>query len=149
LIAALQKGEDINDLIAEMALPAGVPQFLATTFGTIAAGDVHRIVGLFCYTREEIIPEMFIKLVENLSEAQPGRWSKFHYYLERHIEMDGERHGPISQALLKRICGDDEQKWREAAESVEEAFQARIRLWDAIADTIERERDQSHQRAAP
>lgn len=146
LIAELRGGKDIHSLIETAELPAGVQQFLATTFGTIATNDVHRIVGLFCYTREEIIPDMFIKLVEYLTRTQPGRWDKFHYYLNRHIEMDGERHGPISQALLKRICGDDETKWAEASESVGEALKARIRLWDAIADTIEAER-QSQQRA--
>ena len=146
LIEELKAGKDIDSVINTADLPAGVEQFLATTFGTIASGDVHRIVGLFCYTREEIIPDMFIKLVEYLTRTQPGRWDKFHYYLNRHIEMDGERHGPISQALLKRICGENARKWAEAGESVEQALKARIRLWDAIAATIEAGR-QSTQRA--
>jgi hypothetical protein len=75
---------------------------------------------------------MFTELVASLAEQAPGKWDKFLYYLNRHIEVDGERHGPISHALLARVCGDDQQRWREAEIAAREALQARIHMWDAI-----------------
>jgi DUF3050 family protein len=78
---------------------------------------------------------MFIPLVAGL-DGGAARWGRFLYYLNRHIEYDGERHGPISKALLARICGDDERLWDEARETVRQALEARIALWDGLYRTL-------------
>jgi hypothetical protein len=34
------------------------------------------------------------------------------------------------------LCGDDEQKWKEATEAVAQALKSRITLWDSILNSI-------------
>jgi len=62
--------------------------------------------------------------------------SGFHHYLKRHIELDGDHHGPLTQQLLETLCGNDGDKTREAETAAEEAIYARIRFWDGILDAI-------------
>jgi hypothetical protein len=137
LIARLRRGETIGPALANATLPAGVREFVGTTFDVIATGELHRMVAVFTYTREDLIPDMFSRVVKGLAEHAPAQWSKFQFYLNRHIEIDGERHGPISHALLNRVCGKDPRLWQEAEESVRQALAARLALWDGILSEIE------------
>ena len=70
--------------------------------------------------------------MQRLTADAPARWGRFLYYLNRHIEADGERHGPMALALLERLCGDDARLWSEAKETARESLDARLALWDAI-----------------
>jgi len=74
-----------------------------------------------------LIPELFRKLVRELH-----RFDKFSWYLERHIEIDGEDHGPLSLRMVASLCGDDEKLWVQAADAAESAVLARLELWDGI-----------------
>jgi hypothetical protein len=62
------------------------------------------------------------------------------WYLERHIEVDGKEHGPMALEMITELCADDSTKWHEAADEAEIALQARIDLWDGIADSLETRR---------
>ncbi|MGB0712921.1 MAG: DUF3050 domain-containing protein [Gammaproteobacteria bacterium] len=132
LIERLREGAPVNDAIAASELPAGTRDFIQLTFDIIASGDLHRVVAAFTYGREDIIPDMFTQLVRQLADEAPERWGRFLWYLDRHIEADGERHGPISHRLLARTCGDDAEKWAEAGETARAVVEARIALWDEI-----------------
>jgi hypothetical protein len=118
-----------------------VRDFLDFTFGTIATGEVHRIAAVFTFGREDLIPDMFIRIVEDLSgQGSPagieGSFGIFTYYLERHIEVDGGHHSHLAMAMLEELCGEDDRKWEEAARSAGAALEARIRLWDGVVERI-------------
>ena len=57
----------------------------------------------------------------------------FKLYLERHIELDEGSHGPMSEELLKSVCGDSEVKWQEATSSAKRAMLSRHQLWETLA----------------
>lgn len=57
-------------------------------------------------------------------------------YLVRHIQVDGEEQTPMAMQMLADLCGDDDAKWRECAETVNLALCARQRLWDGILASI-------------
>jgi hypothetical protein len=137
VIDAVEGGQDLTTVLSTRALPAGVAKFSGATFRIIASGEIHRMVAAFTYGREDIIPDMFRAFVRDLSARAPARWGAFMWYLERHIESDGERHGPISHRLLAKVCGGDERLWREAGETAREVIGARIELWDAILAEME------------
>ena len=135
-LARLHGGDSVATALACTSLPPGVQDFVTTTFGFLEGGSLHRIAAAFTYGREDVIPDMFRRLVRQLAQHSPQRWGKFLYYLERHIEVDGGQHGPLAHRLLARLCGDDAQRWREAGEAARQALEARIRLWDALLADI-------------
>jgi hypothetical protein len=91
---------------------------------------MHCIAASFAFGREDIIPNMFMKVVSGMDRST--QIPAFRYYLERHIELDGDEHGPMATEMVQVICGDDQDKWREATDTVKEALQARINLWTRI-----------------
>ena len=58
--------------------------------------------GQFFFGREDPIPEMFSKLVKTLDENKV-ECSTLKWYLNRHVEIDGESHGPQAALLLEEI----------------------------------------------
>jgi hypothetical protein len=140
LTKLLRAGMPFDRAIGETTLPNGVAEFITTTLKIAQSDSLHRIAAAFTYGREDIIPTMFQNIVNSLSSSQAGKWDLFQLYLNRHIEHDGERHGPLSRALVDRICGSDDRLWKEAEETVRECLAARIALWSCIEDELESEK---------
>lgn len=65
---------------------------------------------------------------------------EFLYYIERHIEVDGDEHGPLSLLMVSELCGQDPQKWADAEAVAAAALNARIKLWDGITEAIRQAR---------
>ena len=102
----------------------------------IERGRLHEIAAVFTFGREDLIPDLFIALVNQLREQSPEQLGLFTYYLERHIEVDGDHHSHLAKAMTTELCGTDAQRWHEATEAVEAALQARITLWDSVYNQI-------------
>jgi hypothetical protein len=138
LLAQLQTEDGRGDLHLALAkLPAGPRAFTSATFRVIEQGRLHTLAAAFTFGREDLIPDMFRALVQDLNQRTPGRFATFLWYLERHIEVDGDDHGPLSLRMIENICGTDEILWEEAATAAEQALQARIAFWDAILAEIQ------------
>ena len=56
----------------------------------------------------------------------------FTYYLKRHIELDGDSHGPWAQEMLTCLAGRRESNWQAAATAAQRAITSRIKLWDSV-----------------
>lgn len=136
LINMLHSGASIEEALATVDVPSGVRDFVDHTFDVIKEPQKHHVVASFTYGREDIIPDMFICLVKNLANETPNQWKLFMEYLNRHIECDGERHGPISKALLARICANNPRLWEESEMTIRKSLEMRIKLWDAIHQDV-------------
>ena len=128
----IQANESVSDAIDTCEITAETKAFVRYTFEVIHRGKIHEIASLFTFGREDLIPDMFVEMVKELKAQAPERMQKFLYYLERHIEIDGEDHGPLSLKLMDEVCGNDPQKWADAADVAEKALQMRIQLWDGV-----------------
>lgn len=135
-VEAVAGGQAVRDLLSDGDLPAGVADFVGTTFSILGSGRLHEAVAAFSLGREDVIPGMFRRLVERLAESSPREWGLFRHYLDLHIEHDESRHGPMARALVDRVCGGDPGREREAEAAAVRSLEARLRFWDAIADAL-------------
>jgi hypothetical protein len=126
----------VGDAMREAGAPEAAQAFVRHSFAVIESGSTHGIVAAFTYGREDVIPDMFRGLVSSLASRDPA-WERFHWYLDRHIEADDEKHAPVCRRVMARLCGDDPAKWAEASRMARACVEARIALWDAIAAELE------------
>lgn len=113
-------------------LPLGVAEFLKFTFTTIRSDQPHEVAAVFTWGREDLIPTMFTSMVHEMNEASAGKFSLYVYYLERHIEIDGDHHSHLSHKMVQLLCDNNPEKWEQALEAAENALKARLALWDSI-----------------
>jgi hypothetical protein len=129
--------QNIFVAIKKSDLHPNIKNFLDFTFKVIEEGKVHKIAAAFTFGREDLIPNMFTKILKNFQENFPKTdLSKLIYYFERHIELDADEHGPMAMKMITELCGDNEQKWAEVEEVSILALEKRIGLWDAIEESI-------------
>lgn len=121
--------------LAEHNVPAPAARFLQSTRGMIENGSVHTIASCFTFGRENVIPEMFQSIVEEI-DRQTERLTILSYYLRRHIEVDGDEHGPLAYEMISRLCGDDGRLWDEVEAAAQESLKARITFWDDILEAV-------------
>ena len=81
---------------------------------------------------------MFLSFVNELNKQTGNGLSIMKYYLVRHIQVDGDLHSHLGYEMTSELCGQDANKWAEATMAVKNALQARIALWDAILECVER-----------
>ena len=110
--------------------------FLHFTFDAVLNKDVHVIAAIFTFGREDLIPDMFLEIVRQVDEESKQSLSLLTYYLERHIEVDGGEHGPMALNMISQLCGNDENKWKEATDASVKAMQMRINLWNGVQKSL-------------
>ncbi|MGA1617220.1 MAG: DUF3050 domain-containing protein [Pirellulales bacterium] len=132
----LAAGDSLQTALDIATPPAAARRFVERSFLIIESNAAHRVVAAFTYGREDVIPDMFRQLISMLAEEDPGTWEAFRFYLERHIEHDDERHGPICRRIVARMCGEDPVKWAEASETARLAIEARIEFWDSLMESL-------------
>ena len=126
----------VDEALYSDLVPLPARYFTETTFAFIRDDKPHEVAAALALGREQVIPDMFRRFIE-LSRMGVDQAPSFHYYLERHIHLDGLLHGPMSLRLLEILCDQDAVKIDEAETAAEEALCARLRFWDGVLEAIE------------
>jgi len=131
-----------NDVDPKLALrqsnaPEGAKKFVLSTLEIVERANASEMAAVFTFGREDLIPDMFIEIVQNLKERFPEKLALFTYYLERHIEVDGEVHGALAERMVTELCKDERKLWDRALESSKAALSHRINLWSSVIERYE------------
>ena len=134
-INSLSSLNTINNDIEKLEIKDYIKDFLKFTFSVINKGKIHEVAAVFTFGREDLIPDMFMPLLEGIN-SKNNELNKLIYYFKRHIEVDGDMHGPMAMKMLSFLCGDDKVKINESIKASEDALRVRIALWDGIEKKI-------------
>jgi hypothetical protein len=127
--------EDVSVALDDPHIPEPSRRFVRFTFEIIARGQPHRLAALLAYGRETVIPDMFQALLTG-AETAAVLPPSLHRYLERHIELDSDAHGPLSMLLVEEFCKGNERHHAEVMETAVGAVTARLELWDHIYERV-------------
>ncbi|MCF2491493.1 DUF3050 domain-containing protein [Dyadobacter sp. CY347] len=135
-LAQLQQTGELKGSFRFAGTPQKAQQFVDYTFEQISAGKDHILSAIFTFGREDLIPGMFHSIVNDLHRHSPERVSIFKYYLERHIEVDGDHHSQLALQMTANLCGDTADLWMQAESEVLASLHKRIDLWDGAYEQI-------------
>ena len=136
-------GIPVEVALARIGAPPHVQAFVAHTMALASSGSTEEVLAAFFYGREDIIPEMFRRLLDTLYGAKHKneRLRHFIYYIDRHIELDGNSHGPMGRELLEDLVANSPHRDEQARRAACSSIKARIELWDGTLSKLRNSRN--------
>lgn len=135
-VTELKRTGDFNLAFSTSEIPEQARSFVDFTFEMINSNKGHLQAAIFTFGREDLIPGMFLSIINDMDKTFPGNISIFKYYLERHIEVDGDHHSHLALQMTSNLCGNDKELWKEAEKAVIKSLQKRVDLWDGVYNEI-------------
>lgn len=139
-VAALRNGTGPLIALENARIPDCTRQFVYRTLSTATHSQSCELAASFAYGREHLLPEVFERVTDEVGDIGNQRLGYFVHYLKRHIDVDGDSHGPMAEEMISRLCGDSPLSWQLAEQAAVRALEARIRLWDGVLGEIETRR---------
>ena len=133
----IKEGSTVQQALIEADVDSVVSEFVNYTFSVIETKQVHLIASAFTFGREGLIADMFIEILNYSNSISNNSYNSMTYYFKRHIELDGDEHGPMSMKMIDQLCNNDEDKIDDVIMVDRESLEYRIKLWDRIADAID------------
>ena len=137
-LSDLRHGTGLLTALESPDVPEAARRFVQQTFKIIETGNLWEVASAFTFGREDLLPDVFQRIVDELNTQAGGKLDDFKYYLERHIGLDGDEHGPMATRLLQSLCGADDGLWEMAEQAAVGCLLARQELWDGIYEAISR-----------
>ena len=135
-INELQQFNDFNQAYQSVNMPKAVTEFIDFTFKIINSKKTYLQAAIFTFGREDLIPDMFMSIINEIDKKFPNEIAIFKYYIERHIEVDGGHHSQLALQMTENLCGNNPEYWQEAEQAILLSLKMRIKLWDAIYEQI-------------
>ncbi len=129
-IEVLKRTGDFNSAFEISKTPIEAKDFVEFTFKIIDSDKDYLQSAMFTFGREDLIPRMFVSIVNDINNNFPDSITTFKYYLDRHIEVDGDHHSHLSLQMTSNLCVDNQTFWEEAEKVTIVSLQKRINLWD-------------------
>ena len=135
-INAVKATGDLKTAFNAANTPQAAAGFVDFTFDIIKSDKAYLQAAIFTFGREDLIPGMFISIVSDMHKNFPDSISIFKYYLERHIEVDGDHHSHLALQMTENLCGDNAIYWQESQEATIASLQQRLALWDGVYEAL-------------
>ena len=134
-IQLVSEGSSVSSSLNKIDINQGTAAFVKFTFQLIESQETHLVASAFTFGREDVIPYMFLEILKQ-ADSEKQQFTKLAYYLERHIELDGDEHGPMALEMISELCGSSSSKWKQVTDVAKECLEKRIQLWDTISEEI-------------
>lgn len=138
-LSRLSAGQDPVEALESNDIPDSVRSFVSHTLSVALHSPPHEVAASFCHGRENLLPDVLAPLRDNIGTALANA-PVFAHYLDRHITLDHDEHGPLAVKLLAALCHGDPKLEAEAEQVGIAAIEARIMLWDGVLEEIEQSR---------
>ena len=116
-------------------VPESAGRFVRSTFMKFHKDKAHVVASAFAFGREKLVPAMFKALIERMAitrEQAPA----FYCYLERHMQVDEESHGPLALQMIDVFAERESSNMGEMLEAAKLSLQERILFWDGVLEAI-------------
>jgi len=113
------------------SLPPEIWNFISYHLNLAQNGKIEEVAGAFFWGREKLLPDVFtsiVNVIKNSSLDCPA----LVYYFQRHIELDGDHHGPMSLECLEILCDQDQAMRDRAIAAACKSLKLRHQLWDGL-----------------
>ena len=112
-------------------VPKPAQYFMSETKKFVDSDKPWIICSALALGREDLLPDQFQSVLDQLKSIDISS-SVFRWYLARHVEIDGNDHGPASRKLLEELCNKDPIREKEATNAALQAIAAREKFWNMI-----------------
>jgi hypothetical protein len=135
-IRRLSAGEPFYDALDDPEIPPTAQQFVLHTLRLALEAPPYEVASSFCHGRENLLPDVLGGARDGMRELLADA-PVFKHYLDRHITLDHDEHGPLALALLDALCGGDPEREAQADRVAVEAVEARSMLWNGVLEEFE------------
>jgi hypothetical protein len=130
-MAALAAGVPTADALQRHAPGPHVQRFVGSTLRWAFDAPTHVVAAVFFYGREDIIPAMFDGLSQVIHSGGKSL-TALQRYFKRHIDLDGDSHGPLAAAMLDHLCAGEPTRLAAANAAAVAALESRHAFWSGI-----------------
>jgi len=135
--AVLQAAGDdgLEAPLKHAAIPEPSRRFMASTQAVIKSRKPHVLATAFCFGRERLVPELFRDILDQLVNGKRHAPILI-WYLERHISLDADSHGPLAEQMVMELCQSQASAINDVASMRARVEQDRAAFWAAIAEVL-------------
>ncbi|WP_205299758.1 DUF3050 domain-containing protein [Pantoea sp. Tr-811] len=130
-VELMRDGVGLEQALQRCQAPAAAVRFVTNTIETAVNAEAHEVAAAFLHGRESVIPRMFQTILDDW-DIGIDQAPTFRYYLQRHIDVDSDDHGPAAEKLLERLVKGDAQRQQEVFAAAIAAVDSRRVLWDEL-----------------
>lgn len=135
-IELIRMNTPVKEAMEKLSVSPYIQNFVNNTIDTVVNGNVYQVLGSFVFGREHVIPNMFSGLLENWHIDEKDA-PMFVYYLKRHIELDGDEHGPAALKIIQSLTKDNQTAIQELSAAAVDAINQRAALWDGLNESLD------------
>ena len=135
-VLSIAQRDGLNHALLHPIIPAPSKAFMRSTLEIIESGQAHLMAAAFCYGRECLVPELFTQLRSQI-DRQDLHAPTLLWYLQRHVTLDGDSHGPLAQRMVEELCEDDPSRIQEVEEIKRRVVVQRNAFWQSIALAVD------------
>lgn len=135
-VLSIAQRDGLNHALLHPIIPAPSKAFMRSTLEIIESGQAHLMAAAFCYGRECLVPDLFTQLHGQI-DRQDLHAPTLLWYLQRHVTLDGDSHGPLAQRMVQELCENDPRRIQEVEDVKSRVVVQRNDFWQSIAQALD------------